>query len=92
MIFVIIILGFLYGENYFKILQPYGFNDKSVPIGFYYLSVKWWNIYFNWYTRLDDWFVSFNIVFITNLRSKSKKEYSVLFSSTGIKTCIVNIN
>lgn len=85
-------MGFVYGMEYFRFREKYYTKDDSIPVGTYIIAIKWWNIKFNWYTRKSDWFVSFEITIITNIKKKKRKEYSMVFSNTGIRTCIVNIN
>lgn len=87
-----IICGFIYGINYFLFFEPYSLSSTYIPIGFYILSLKWWNIEFNWFTYLGKWQVDFKIKIFLGSSPKRYKEYYLIFSSTGIKTCTININ
>lgn len=88
-VLIIIIFGFLYGSDYFLFHKEYGMKESSIPLGVYILSFKWWNIKFNWYTRLDDWYIDILIAFPFGKRNR---EYVLIISSTGIKTCTVYID
>jgi len=86
---VFIVLGFLYGSDYFSFYKKYGTNESSVPVGIYIISLKWWNIKFNWYTRLDKWYIDISAVFPV---CKGSMEYIIIFSSADIKICTLNID
>jgi hypothetical protein len=89
-VWIIIICGFVYGREYFIFSKPYGTADSSVKMGVYILSVQWWNVKFNWYTILDDWYICLTIKIPVNILERKYREYSIRFSSTGITTCAVN--
>ncbi len=89
---VIMLGGTLYGIDYFKLYKRYGVLNNSLPLGIYILSFKWWNIKFNWYTIRDKQYVGISIILPVNMIKRYFREYIVTITSTGVKTCTVNIN
>lgn len=91
-ILLFVICGFLYGIKYFRFYEPYGTKDSSVILGIYILSLKWWNIEFNWHTYLNRWQIDIKAKFIVGLKPTRKREYILIFNSTGVKFCTLDIN
>lgn len=91
-IFLIVICGFLYGIDYFRFYEPYGIKNSSTNLGIYILFIKWWNIEIDWYTYLNRWQIDVKVKFIVGLRPIKRKHYMVIFNSTGIKFCVLDIN
>lgn len=89
---LVILFGFLYGLNYFKFCELYGVRNNSPPLGIYILSLKWWNIKFNWYTTNNKVRIDASITFPKDIKNKQFREYIIAISSTGIITCAVNID
>lgn len=89
-VLIIVMCGFLYGSDYFRFNEKYG--NSSVPLGVYILSLKWWNIKINWYTYLDEWKFDLSVKFMVSIRYKKYVEYHVIFSNTGFRICVLNIN
>lgn len=91
-ILIIVVFGFLYGKDYFKFCEEYGMLDSAFSSGVYILALKWWNIKFNWYTRFDQWQVDVSVIFPISLKKRKFREYVIIVTSTGVKTCTVDIN
>lgn len=92
LIILFIVCGFIYGEDYFRLYEPYGTKDTCNFLGVYILSLKWWNVTFNWYTYLDKWQVEFKIKLLVGINPKRYREHYLIFNSTGVKTCTINID
>lgn len=88
----LIVCGFIYGIDYFRLYEPYGLNNTYNPVGIYILSLKWWNIEFNWFTYLDKWQIDFKIRILMGINPKKYREHYLIFDSMGVKTCTININ
>ena len=55
------------------------------------LSVKWWNIEFNWCTYKNKWQVDIKLRFIRKWKPRRYKEVYVIFNSAGVRTYTLNI-
>lgn len=91
-VLIIIVLGFLYGADYFKFNETYGTSSSPLPLGIYVLSFRWWNVKFNWYIRMEQWHVDISIVFPISIKEKKFREYILIITSTDVKVCTVDIN
>lgn len=87
---LIIVFGFIYGRDYFRFFEPFGSSENCFQSGTYILSIKWWNVKFNWYVIYDRWHIDISCTF--PIKEHILREYVVVISSTGIKTCTVDID
>lgn len=92
LVILIVIFGFLYGKDYFKFYEPIKNPNGSLHFGMYILSLKWWNIKFNWYVIQNQWHMDISAIFLINIKQHSFREYVLVMSSTGIKACTIDIN
>ena len=90
-VLIIILFGFIYGSSYFRFHEPYGLNNTYNALGYYMLSVKWWNIEFNWCTYKNKWKVDIKLRFIRKWKPRRYKEVYVIFNSAGVRTYTLNI-
>lgn len=88
---MVVIFGLIYGKGYFKFCEPYGNPKSSLNLGMYILSLKWWNVKFNWYTMKNQWHVDISVTVPVSIKEKSFREYILIMSSTGVKTCTIDI-
>ena len=81
---LIIVFGFIYGRDYFRFFEPFGSSENYFQSGTYILSIKWWNVIY------DRWHIDISCTF--PIKEHILREYVVVISSTGIKTCTVDID
>lgn len=91
-VILFIVCGFLYGIEYFRLYEPYGTRDSSIYLGIYILSIKWWNIELNWFTYMNRWQVDVKIKMVVGMQPVKKREYMMIFNSTGVRFCTLDIN
>lgn len=87
---LIIVFGFIYGRDYFRFFESFGSSGNYFQSGTYILSIKWWNVKFNWYVIYDKWHIDISCTF--PIKEHILRECVVVISSTGIKTCTVDID
>lgn len=87
---LIVVFGFIYGRKYFRFFEPFGSSENYFQLGMYILSMKWWNVKFNWYVIYDKWHIDISLTFPINRHMF--REYIVVISSTGFHTCTVDID
>lgn len=85
------VIYFIYGSSYFRFHEPYGLNNTYNALGYYMLSVKWWNIEFNWCTYKNKWQVDIKLRFIRKWKPRRYKEVYVIFNGAGVRTYTLNI-
>ena len=74
----------------FSLIHTEGSSGNYFQSGTYILSIKWWNVKFNWYVIYDKWHIDISCTF--PIKEHILRECVVVISSTGIKTCTVDID